>query len=201
MKKIIYILLILLCIISLINYFYFANKANVEKVILKKQGIFNISNETFEFKLNQLKNKNYNVVLKYLIDNESDMTSLTKRTYLRDEYNIIAQISDDKEKMIKLSTINDGSKMTGMRSQEDVEWFLINFRAENTYNYKLRIAFQSKDKFFDKLRKEIYLIQDYDPASLPWWYLLQRISLIMIIISFAGLIATYLAIRYINKKL
>ncbi len=116
------------------------------------------------------------------------MTVLKKRAYTNDEFSIISQVSDDKGKTIKLSTIKDGSKMSCLWSPKEARWFILKFHAEETRNYKLKITFQSRDTFFDKFEKEIYLIQDYDPASLPWLYLLQRVSLIAIMLSFVGLI-------------
>jgi hypothetical protein len=200
MKKLIYIFLILLSIISLINYFYFTNKLDIEKVILKQQSIFKITNETFEFKLNNLNNKRYKIAINYIGSNESDVVALKKRMFMPDEYNIISQVWDEKGDVVKSFSINDGSKMSGGWSNEDVEWIILDFVAYAGNSYKLRITFQSKDDFFNKLNKEIYLIEDYDSASSPWWYLFQRISLIFIILSFVGLVGTYLISKYLVKK-
>jgi hypothetical protein len=200
MKKLIYIILILLSIISLVNYFYFTSKLNIEKVVLKQQSVFKITNETLEFKLNNLNNKHYKIAINYLSSNDSDIVTLKKRMFMPDEYNIISQVWNERGNLVKSFSIDDGSKMHGGWSNEDVEWVILDFVAHSGNSYKFRITFQSKDDFFNKLNKEIYLIEDYDSASAPWWYLFQRISLIMIILSFAGLIATYFASRYLIKK-
>ena len=200
MKKMIYILLILLGIISSANFFYFTNKLKIEKVILKQQSVFKITNETFEFKLNNLNNKRYKIAINYISSNESDIVALKKRMFMPNEYKIVSQLWNEKGDLVKSFSINDGSKMSGGWSNEDVEWVILDFVAYVGNNYKFRITFQSKDDFFNKLNKEIYLIEDYDYASLSWWYLFQRISLIFIVLSFVGLVVTYLISKYLVKK-
>jgi hypothetical protein len=200
MKKILYLLLILLGVISLASYFHFAGKLNIEKIVLKQQSVFNITNETFEFKLNNLNNKHYKIVINYLSSNESDIVALKKRMFMSDEYNIISQVLDEKGALVKSFLINDGSKMSGGWSNENVEWIIFDFVAHAGNSYKFKTTFQSKDDFFNKINKEIYLIEDYDSASAPWWHLFQQISLIVCILSFVGLIATYLISRYFIKN-
>lgn len=200
MKKLLYILLILLGVISLVSYVYFENKLNIEKIDLKDKSNFKITNETFEFKLDNLNNKHYKIAINYLSSNESDIVALKKRMFMPDEYNIISQVWNEKGDLVKSFSINDGSKMSGGWSNEDVEWIILDFVAHAGNSYKLRINFQSKDDFFNKINKEIYLIEDYDSASAPWWYFFQQISLIVFILSFVGLIATYLISRYFIKS-
>lgn len=190
----------MLGIISLVNYFYFTNKLNIQKVILKQQSIFKITNETFEFKLNNLNSKRYKTVINFLSSNKSDIVALKKRIFMSDEYNIITQVWNGKGDLVKSFSINDGSKMSGGWSNKNIELVILNFEAYVGNSYKLRITFQSKDDFFNKLNKEIFLVEDYDSASYPWWHLFQQISLIMIILSFFGLMTTCLVSKYFFKK-
>jgi len=68
--------------------------------------------------------------------------------------------------------------LEGVRSQEYNEWHLANFIGADARDKIVKINFQSDDSLFDRLPKEIYLVQVHDYASLPWLALFQRISLI-----------------------
>ena len=193
-------MLLVVCGISLVCYVQFTSKLNIKRFVLKEQSSFKITNEAFEFRLNKLREKNYVVVLKFVTVNESDVNTLKKLMYTTGKYNVTSQIIDEQGHIVKSETINDGGKMSGGWSQEYVEWFLIRFPSDEKQNYKVQISFQGNDNIFDKLPKEIYLTQQYDSASLPWWHLLQRVFLIIFVISLAGVITMILLWRIIGRK-
>lgn len=199
MKKILYVVFTILCIITLAVYFHFASKLNIDKIDLKNKSIFKITNEYYEFKLSKLRNKSYNVVLNFSSSNASDLITLRKIMFIPGEFNIMSQILDEKGNIIKSSLISGGRNLSGGWSKQEVQWDILNFVANAEGSYKLRINFKSKVAFFDKLNKEIYLIQDYDNASMPWWYLFKWFALIVFVLSFIGLIATYLITRFFAK--
>lgn len=180
------IILLIICSISLICYLHFTNKLDIDKIVLKKQDSFKISNVTYEFNLDQLRNKAYNVVLKYLTNNETDAIALRERRDTPGKYNIVVHIRDKKGNIIQGATISGGSKFHSGWSQDYEEWFLITFLAKASHSYKLQITFWSDDDFFDKLTKEIYVEQDYDPAALPWWDLFRTASLVIFVVTLAG---------------
>ena len=188
MKKLLSGLLLVACGISLIYYIQFTNKLHIERIVLRGESNFKITDETFEFRLCKLREKNYAIVLKFVTINESDANCLKKLMYTAGTYNVLTRIVDEKGHLIQSETIDDGSRMSGGWSQECVEWVLIRFLGDNGQNYKVQISFQGNDDIFDKLPKEIYMTEQYDPASVPWLYLLQRVFLITFVVLLAGLI-------------
>ena len=197
-KMTLFSLLIIGCIFSLISYMYFTDALDIERVMLKRD-ILKIVRETYDFNVNKLNNKTYNVVLKFLVRNELESSALRKKMFMVGEYNVNVQLMDGKGDIIKSENLSDGSKMAGGWSQRCVEWILLRFEAKKRQNYMLKITFQSNDNFFDGPIKEIYLEEDYDYAALPWWRLFQYASLIIFVITLVPiLIIWFLWLR--NKK-
>jgi len=185
-KKILKILLIVLLIISglsAISYYHFWSMSNIDEISLKKKGNFKITNQTLEFKLNQLKNVNYYLAIKFMSDNYADIVALTNARYTAGQFNVTVQLIDDKGDVVKMVAINAGSTMPGGWSNESVEWYLANFIGADARDKIVKINFQSDDSLFDRLPKEIYLVQVFDYESLAWWGLFERISVIALCIS------------------
>jgi hypothetical protein len=185
MMKILLIALFIISGISVINYYHFSSKLNIDEISLKEKDNFKITNQDLEFKLNRLKNVNYNVVLKFMTNNNADAVALNKITYSIGKFNVVVQLIDGRGNILKLVVINDGSKLSSGRSKEYVEWYLANFSGADARDKTLKISFQSDESLFDRLDKKISLVQVYDYASFPWWVLFQRVSLITLSISLA----------------
>jgi hypothetical protein len=135
--------------ISLVCYLQFTNKLSIEKTILKEQNSFKITDHTFELRLNTLQDKNYVIVLKYVITNVSDADYLKKLMYTPGKFNVLTQVTDKFGKVIESNTINDGGKLSGGWSREYVEWNLIKFSADHMHAGKIRINFQGNDDLFN----------------------------------------------------
>ncbi len=178
-KIIIFILLIVVCLSSFVLYIYHTNKLDIKKISLKT-GIFELSNKAYEFNFNGLTGDGYNVALKFYHDKDIDFSELAENKI---QYTINAELRDIENNLLKSDVINQNSRIHESGSQEYLAWYFLPFSAERWKKYKLKVDFQSDNKFFDKMAKEIYVEEIYDSASAPWWTLLQRISLIVFIIT------------------
>ena len=194
-KTVIFILLIMACSFSFISYAYFTNKLNIKKVIFKK-GIFELSNKAYEFNLDGLTSDDYNVALKFYHDKDIDFSELAENKI---QYTINTELRDVENNLLKSDVINQNSRIHEGGSQEYLVWYFLPFSAERWKKYKLKMEFQSDNKFFDKMAKEIYIEEIYDFASAPWWALFQRISLTVFIITLLPLLLISL-IYWLKKK-
>ena len=197
MKKILLVILLVISGISAVSYRYFSEKLNVDMILLRKQDTFKIANQSLEFKLNRLRNVNYNLVLKYVTINESDVVAMNKAMYSSGNYNVVVQLLDARKYVDTIGTINDGSKLSSGSSPGYVEWYLAKFAGADVQDKTVKINFQTNDSLFDRLPKEINLVQDYDYASLPWWQLLQRVSLISL--GFSVIIAAIIGFLILKR--
>jgi len=138
LHKTIFVVLIIVCSFSFISYFFFANKSNIHRVTLK-QGLFKITNEIHEFKLNKLDNKTYNFVLNFYVKDEIESSSLKEKMFMLGKYNINLELLDENGNILKHENHNDGSKMPSAWSEKYVEWFLLQFEAKKKQSYVLRV--------------------------------------------------------------
>ena len=191
------IILLLLCSLSLILFFYFTYLLDIDRVSLK-QGFFNISNNKYEFKLKELQHTTYNLILEFFTKGKDEYEKIRRSEDIKNNFWILTQLIDNEGNVIKSGKLISGDIISGGGSRESLYWDLFGFKAEKKGKYNLRIQLQSKDNFFDKIEKEIYLEEYYDYASLPWWVLFQRIFLILFITTLLLIILIYT--RYWLKK-
>lgn len=183
---------------SIVCYMHYSSKLNIKRVVLKGKGNYKIINETNDIRIGKLNNSAYNVVLKFLIKNKAEAASLNDVMYAIGKYRVTSTIKDKNGTILESTTIDNGSNMQSGRTNDCIEWYLIKFNADEKHDYNLNIHFESNENLFDSLPKELYVIEDYDYASLPWWHLLQRVSLVISISLFVLLIT--LIVLSIQKK-
>ena len=195
-KIIIFILLIAVCLFSFVLYKYHTNKLDIKTISLKK-GVFDLSNRVYEFSFNGLENGRYNIVLKLFRERNIDFSMLAERKI---KYAINIELRDIENNLLKSDSSTQDSKIHEGWANEYVELYFMPFIGEMEQKYSLKIAFQSDNDFFDKMTKEIYVEEIYDSASAPWWALLQRISLIVFIITLLPiLIIGFLWLKKVKK--
>lgn len=176
------LLLLIICLFSIFLYLYFTYKLDIKKIILK-QGVFNLSNTTYEFDFDKLTHDRYNVILRFYNHKKIDPDFVFNLLSKKVKYLINVEVRDRKGNLIKEGAITPDGRTSGGGSQEYFDWHLFFFIGERAQEYNLRLLLQSNEAFFDKVEKEIYIEEDYDYASAPWWGLFQRIFLITCIIT------------------
>lgn len=195
-KSVTRVVLLLLCSVSLIQVVYFTYKLDIDRVSLKR-GVFKIIDQDLEFAAKELQNPTYNLVLEFYPKSEVEYERILESQYRKNGFGVLTQLIDCKGRVVKSNQIIGGEAMSGGGSRESISWDLLTFNPESRGEYGIRIEFHSNGVHFDEAEKEIYLEEDHDYASAPWFFLLQRVFLILFI---ATLLPILLAIFFYWKK-
>ena len=172
-------LLITVCFLSFALFLYFTELLNIQKVSLK-EGVFAVINQKNEFEFGDLRNKSFNIVMRFYREEGSDYSRYSSLFSGEVPYAFDIELKDQENKIIKKDTFNRNSISAG-HGNEYFEWTLMRFNAEKGEKYKVKIVFSSDNKNYDIMEKEIYVQQDYDYAAKPFWYLFQRVFLVVFI--------------------
>lgn len=172
-------LLITVCFLSFALFLYFTELLNIQKVSLK-EGVFAVINQKNEFEFGDLRNKSFNIVMRFYREEGSDYSRYSSLFSGEVPYAFDIELKDQENKIIKKDTFNRNSISAG-HGNEYFEWTLMRFNAEKGEKYKVKIVFSSDNKNYDSMKKEIYVQQDYDYAAKPFWYLFQRVFLVVFI--------------------
>ncbi len=178
--KIFFGLLITVCIFAFAKFLYFTELLDIQKIVLK-EGTFKVSDIDNEFEFDKLKNKPFDIVVRFYKQADIRYSILFSGKV---PYVIDIELKDYRNEVVKRGIINQDSRMPKAYTNEYFEWTLMQFDAKKGEKYKVKIYFNSAFKDYDKLRKEIYVEQYYDHPSAVWWLFFQRVYLIVFVITF-----------------
>lgn len=155
-------------------YLNFTRLLDIHKEILRS-GAFELSDKTYEFTFSVPKEARYNVVLRFLRENENDTN-----TKYRAAHTINAELRDINNDLVISNSVDQNSRIHEGWSRKEFDRYFLSFNAKKKQTFRLKIDFHSNDEFLNKISKEIYVEKDFDPASYPWWGLFQRVFLIVV---------------------
>ena len=178
-KKILFGLLIAVCLLSFGIFIYFTELLDIQYVVLKK-GSFNLMDKENEFEFGNLRNKMFDIIIKFYKEKDTDYSNLFLGQI---PYTINIMLKDRNNMIIKRNAIGSDNTMPKSLSNDYFEWTLMHFQAERGKKYKVSVYFSSDYKNFDTMEKEIYVEQHYDHPSAPLWGLFQRGFFIIFLIT------------------
>ncbi len=184
--KFLFALLVGVCIFSFAKFLYFTELLDIQKIVLR-EGIFEVLDRDNEFEVDKLKNKPFDIVVRFYRQGDINYSSLFSDSGLTSgkvPYTIVIDLKDHKNEVIKTEIKQNSFMPAGGYTNAYFEWTLMQFNAKRGEKYRIRITFKSDFKDFDKMKKEIYVEQHYDHPAKPFWHLFQRVFLIMFIITF-----------------
>ncbi|MCL5421811.1 MAG: hypothetical protein M1461_04995 [Nitrospirae bacterium] len=182
--RILFALLVAVCIFSFAKFLFFTGLLDIQKIVLR-EGIFKVSNIDNEFEFDKLKNKPFDIVVRFYKQADVRYSILFSGKV---PYEIDIELRDYRNEIVKRGIINQDSRMPKAYTNEYFEWTLMQFDAKKGDKYKVKINFNSAFKDYDKLRKEIYVEQYYDHPSAVWWLFFQRVDLIVFLITFIAIL-------------
>lgn len=192
--KIIFGLLITICTLSFALFLYFTELLDIQKIVLK-EGIFKVIDEEHEFEFDKLRNKPFDIIVRFYKGEGTNYSSLFSDQV---PYAIDIELRDHKNGVIKRDTFAHGNFMPKSFTNKYFEWTLMQFNAQKGGKYKVKFIFNSDYKQFDTMKKEFYVQQYYDPPSKPWWHLFQLIFLIIFVITFLPILI--ISLLYWRRK-
>lgn len=130
-----------------------------------------------------MKNKPFNIIVRFYKQAGINYSSLFSGQV---PYGIGIVLKDHKGDLIKKESKRNTMTPAGGYTNEYFDWTLLQFDAKRGEKYKVKIEFNSDFKDFDKMRKELYVEQDYDSPSAVWWLVLRRVYLIVFIVTFVS---------------
>lgn len=184
--KIVFGLLLIVCLLSLVYFLWFTNLLDIQKVSLK-EGRFDMINKENEFEFGNLRNKLFNIVLRFYKEEGTDYSGLYSGEV---PYAIDIELRDEGNKSIRKEVKKSSFMPAGSYGDKYFQWTLVQFDAEKGKKYKVKIVFSSDNKNYDAMKKEIFVQQDYDYASMPYWYLFQRVFLVVFIATLVPVLIT-----------
>lgn len=195
--------LTVVCLYSLYAIITMTEYLNIDKVMLK-EGIFDIVGKTYEFNFDNLGNKEYNVMMECIHPSPQDerYSSFTNNIFWKG-INLSADIEllDSHNTVLKKERMVPGSQhrilVEGFVS-ESFALIIFKFSAKRGENYSLKIAFREGDEIINKLFKKIYVIKNYDSASVPGVGLFLVIFIIIFLVS--SLILLKIVLNWRRKK-
>lgn len=186
--KIIFGLLVTVCIFSFAKFLYLTELLDIQKIVLR-EGTFEVIDVDNEFEFGKLKNKPFNIVVRFYKNGGINYSSLFSASGLvsgKVPYAISIDLRDHNNDVLKKEIKQNSFMPAGGYTNEYFDWKLLQFDAKRGEKYKVNIIFRSDFKDFDKMRKELYVEQDYDSPSAVWWLVLQRVYLIVFIVTFVS---------------
>lgn len=189
-------LLVAVCIFSFVRFLSFTELLNIQKIVLR-QGTFKVIDVDNEFEFGKLKNKLFNIVVRFYKQTGIDYPSLFSGHV---PYEISIVLRDHKGSLLRQEITRNTMTPAGGYTNEDFDWPLLQFNAKRGEKYKVNIIFRSNFKDFDAMRKDIYVEQDYDPPSAVWWFFFKRVYLIVFIITFIPVLIISLIYWQMKKR-
>jgi hypothetical protein len=187
-SALILIISIFACIFSLYIYFISSSALSIQQIPLKKD-LFDSSKTFYEFSINNLDNKTYNVELRLhkkegifvfdVIDGEIKSKLL---------YEITAELTDSEGIVIARKDINRDSRIPMGFSKDEIDMKILRFDAKRDERYNLITTFKSPDGYFDTFQtrvNELVVVEDYDYAAMPVIGLFKLLSKAGILITLA----------------
>lgn len=195
--------LTVVCLYSLYAIITMAEYLNIDRVMLK-EGVFDIVGKTHEFIFDNLGSKEYNVMMECFHPSPQDerYSSFTSNVFWKG-INLSADIEllDSHNAVLKKEMMVPGSQhrilVEGFTS-ESFALIIFKFDAKRGENYSLRIAFREGDEIINKLFKKIYIIKNFDSASVPGVGLFLVIFIIVFLVS--SLILLKIVLNWRRKK-
>lgn len=188
MRKTLALVLAILMGFSILGHCYFSKRMDIDKIILMGQGAFLLVDQSREFEAGRLRDTSYNLVLRFLTEQEGDRRALNDFMYSPGAFEVKVELVDRKGESREVATVNEGAKLASMSSRDSIDWYLAKMPASSLQSSRLRVSVRSSEPLLDRMTKEVFLLQDYDYASLPWWKLLQR-AFLFSTVSVASLLA------------
>lgn len=185
-KSIFIIILLIGSLIAFVGYLYLGDNTNIQVVELKK-GVFEITNKTQVLELNNLKsNTKYNIVLRFYRDANIDISRLIDSKSI---YSIQTELIDINNNITDKIEFNQNNQAPGSYTNDYFEWHVVSFTYNNNIA-RMKLILTGNDKFFDNMKKEIFIEKLYDPAAMPFLIFVKKVLLVVSILLFvfAGLL-------------
>jgi hypothetical protein len=136
-------------------YLNFSRLLDIHREILMS-GAFELSDKTYEFTFSVPKEARYNVVLRFLRENDTN-------TKYRAAHTINAELRDINNDLVISNSVDQNSRIHQGWSRKEFDRYFLSFNAKKKQEFKLKLTFHSNDEFLNKISKEIYVEKDSIP--------------------------------------
>ncbi len=191
----------IICILSLYAFFLSSSGLSIHQVTIKED-LFDGSRQVYEFPVANLWNKKYNVELRlHKRDGDFVFGVVDGEIKSKLRYEITAELKDSQNTVVARKEINRDSRIPIGFSKDKIDMTLLSFNAMRDASYHLTTSFRSSDGYFTTFQdrvNELVVVEDYDPAAMPFIGLLNLLSKAGILV---GLIVSGWMIYLIAKKI
>ena len=186
--------LAIVCAFSFTMYINFSRLLDIPRETLKS-GAFDLSHKTYQFTFTTPKEARYNVIIRFVLENEGDPIGKYKVPHT-----IIAELRDNDYNLLRTTFVDQNSRIPQSWSNKEFERYFLSFNAKKKQTFKLKMTFHSNNELLNKIRKEIYIEKDYDYAAKPWWKVFQIVFLIVFATTLLAILIIGLILRQSWKR-
>ncbi|MGA2192131.1 MAG: hypothetical protein ABSG42_01985 [Nitrospirota bacterium] len=152
-----------------------------DKLILK-EGLFPINNDSYEFNIKNLLFDKYQINFVVSPSQNNDWNYKEPMNL-----SIMTELKNNSGNILKKQELFEHG-IIAEQFNGPLMFNLMTFRGKLWQKYKLKITMQNQNKFFERHKKEIYIIEDRDLASLPYVKYFRYIMIFFLIIAILLLI-------------